>query len=132
MVQKYKKYLNYFFKTEKSCTFATKKGHLAEHFQHFVALEGGKADLVFERSHIEHIAIGNITNSWKPYQYYLYNGNYPLRRTIYALLNDTRNGIPSSFTHFIQLPKGQKIILRSGLLPRSANMNVRDVIVKKQ
>ena len=69
-------------------------------------------------------------NSWKPYQYYLYNGNYPLRRTIYALLNDTRNGVPSSFTHFIQLPKGQKIILRSGLLPRSANMNVREVIVK--
>ena len=69
-------------------------------------------------------------NSWKPYQYYLYNGNYPLRRTIYALLNDTRNGVPSSFTHFIQLPRGQKIILRSGLLPRTANMNVRDVIVK--
>ena len=71
-------------------------------------------------------------NSWKPYQYYLYNGNYPLRRTIYALLNDTRNGVPSSFTHFIQLPKGQKIILRSGLLPRSANMNVREVIVKTE
>ena len=72
----------------------------------------------------------NSFNSWKPYQYYLYNGNYPLRRTIYALLNDTRNGVPSSFTHFIQLPRGQKIILRSGLLPRTANMNVRDVIVK--
>ncbi|MBQ8457622.1 MAG: substrate-binding domain-containing protein [Prevotella sp.] len=71
-------------------------------------------------------------NSWQPYQFYLYNGNYPLRRTIYALLNDTRNGVPSGFTHFIQLPKGQKIILRSGLLPRTANMNVRDVIVNKQ
>ena len=72
-------------------------------------------------------------NSWKPYQFYLYNGNYPLRRTIYALLNDPRpNGVATGFTHFIQLPKGQKIILRSGLLPRSANMNVRDVIVKKQ
>ena len=71
-------------------------------------------------------------NSWKPYQYYLYNGNYPLRRTIYALLNDTRNGVPSSFCHFVQLPKGQKIILRYGLLPRSANMNVRDVIIKKE
>jgi len=71
-------------------------------------------------------------NSWKPYQYYLYNGNYPLLRTIYALLNDTRNGIPSGFTHFIQLPKGQKIILRAGLLPRTANMNVRDVIIKKE
>ncbi len=71
-------------------------------------------------------------NSWKPYQYYLYNGNYPLRRTIYALLNDTRNGIPSGFTHFIQLPKGQMIILRAGLLPRTANMNIRDVIVKQE
>ena len=71
-------------------------------------------------------------NSWKPYQFYLYNGNYPLRRTIYALLNDTRNGVPSSFTHFIQLPRGQKIILRAGLLPRSANMNIRDVIVNHQ
>jgi phosphate transport system substrate-binding protein len=71
-------------------------------------------------------------NSWKPYQYYLYNGNYPLRRTIYALLNDTRNGVPSSFAHFVQLPKGQKIILRYGLLPRTANMNVRDVIVNNQ
>ena len=71
-------------------------------------------------------------NSWKPYQYYLYNGNYPLRRTIYALLNDTRNGLPSSFAHYCQLPRGQKIILRAGLLPQSANMNVRDVIVNKQ
>ena len=72
-------------------------------------------------------------NSWKPYQYYLYNGNYPLRRTSYALLNDTRpSGIPTAFTHFIQLPKGQMIILRSGLLPQSANMNVRNVIVKRE
>ena len=72
-------------------------------------------------------------NSWKPYQYYLYNGNYPLRRTIYALLNDPRpNGVPSSFAHFVQLPKGQMIILRSGLLPQSANMNVRSVIVNRE
>ena len=68
-------------------------------------------------------------NSWKPYQYYLYNGNYPLVRTIYALLNDPRTGIPTAFAHYCQLPKGQLIILRSGLLPRTANMNVREVIV---
>ena len=69
-------------------------------------------------------------NSWKPYQYYLYNGNYPLIRTIYALLNDPRpNGQSTAFAHFCQLPRGQKIILRAGLLPRTANMNVREVIV---
>ena len=71
-------------------------------------------------------------NSWKPYQFYLYNGNYPLRRTIYALLNDTRNGTPTAFAHFCQLPKGQLIILRSGLLPQTANMNVRQIIVNKE
>ena len=71
-------------------------------------------------------------NSWKPYQYYLYNGNYPLIRTIYALLNEPRSGVPTGFAHFCQLPKGQKIILRAGLLPRTANMNVRDVIVNRE
>ena len=71
-------------------------------------------------------------NSWKPYQYYLYNGNYPLIRTIYALLNDTRSGTPTAFAHFCQLPKGQLVILRSGLLPRTANMNVREIIVNRE
>ena len=70
-----------------------------------------------------------VRNSWQPYQYYLYNGNYPLVRTIYALLNEPRSGVPSAFGHFCRLPKGQVIILRAGLLPVQANMNVRDVMV---
>ena len=69
-------------------------------------------------------------NSWRPYQYYLYNGNYPLIRTIYALLNEPRNGVPSGFAHFCRLPKGQLVILKAGLLPIQANMNVREVSVK--
>ena len=70
-----------------------------------------------------------VRNSFQPYQYYIYNGNYPLIRTIYALLNEPRTGVPSAFAHFVRLPKGQMIILRSGLLPIQANMNVRDVVV---
>ena len=72
-----------------------------------------------------------VRNSWQPYQYYLYNGNYPLVRTIYALLNEPRSGVPSAFGHFCRLPKGQVIILRAGLLPVQANMNVRDVFVSQ-
>ena len=71
-------------------------------------------------------------NSWQPYQYYLYNGNYPLVRTIYALLNEPRTGLPSNFAHFCRLPKGQKIILQSGLLPIQAAMNQREIIVNNQ
>ena len=70
-------------------------------------------------------------NSWKPYQYYIYNGNYPLVRTIYALLTDPRQGLPWGFSNFLQSPIGQKIIFKSGLLPARGNMAVREVVVSK-
>ena len=67
----------------------------------------------------------------KPYQYYIYNGEYPLVRTIYALLNDPRQGLPWGFAHFIEGPKGQRIVLRAGLLPVLGDINVRDVNVNQ-
>ena len=53
-------------------------------------------------------------------------------RTIYALLNEPRSGLPSGFAHFCRLPKGQMIIHKSGLLPIQAAMNVREVNVSKK
>ena len=68
-------------------------------------------------------------NSWKPYQYYIYNNNYPLIRTIYGLLNDPRNGLPWGFAHFIESAKGQMIILKAGLLPVNGQITIRSVNV---
>ncbi|MDD6895776.1 MAG: substrate-binding domain-containing protein [Prevotellaceae bacterium] len=68
-------------------------------------------------------------NSWKPYQYYIFNGNYPLVRTIYALLNDPRNGLPWGFSSFMQSPKGQLIFFKAGLLPVRGELNIREVNV---
>lgn len=68
-------------------------------------------------------------NSWKPYQYYLYNGNYPLVRTVYALLNDSHNGLPSGLGRFFRVPKGQLIVFHAGLMPVQGNINVREVVV---
>lgn len=70
-------------------------------------------------------------SSRKPYQYYIYNGEYPLIRTIYALLNDPRQGLPWGFAHFVQGPKGQRIVMKTGLLPVLGNINVRDVNVEQ-
>jgi len=70
-------------------------------------------------------------NSWKPYQAYLYNGNYPLVRTMYALLNDPINGLPWGFAQFIASPKGQLIIFKAGLLPVQGNVVFRDVNVSQ-
>ncbi|MBM6991804.1 MAG: substrate-binding domain-containing protein [Prevotella sp.] len=71
------------------------------------------------------------SSSRKPYQYYIYNGQYPLIRTIYALLNDPRRGLPWGFAHFIEGPKGQRIVMKAGLLPVLGNINIRDVNVSQ-
>ena len=70
-------------------------------------------------------------NSFQPYQGYLYNGNYPLVRTIYAIINEPRTGAPTRFANFCRLPQGQTIILRAALLPVIANLNVRQVNIVK-
>ena len=71
-------------------------------------------------------------NSWKPYQAYLYDGRYPFIRTIYALLNDPINGLPWGFAHFLESPKGQLIIFKSGLLPYRGDINIRSVNVSDE
>ena len=78
---------------------------------------------------VSRMETATAANSWRPYQYYLYNGNYPLVRTLYALLNEPRNGLPSGFAHFVRLPSGQMIIHRAGLLPIQYGMNIRQVFV---
>jgi phosphate transport system substrate-binding protein len=72
-----------------------------------------------------------VRNSWRPYQYYIYNGNYPLVRTIYALVNEPRTGVPTGFANFCRLPQGQRVIFNAGLLPIMPNLNVRNVNVVK-
>jgi phosphate transport system substrate-binding protein len=81
---------------------------------------------------VSRVDSATVSNSWRPYQYYIYNGNYPLVRTIYAILNEPRSGVPSGFAHFCRLPKGQLIILRAGLLPVQADINRREVNVNTQ
>ena len=72
-------------------------------------------------------------SSWKPYQFYLYNGNYPLIRTIYILLNDPLHGLPWGFANFMSADhKGQLVIHRAGLLPYRAITLSREVIINKQ
>lgn len=69
-------------------------------------------------------------NSFKPYQAYLFYGDYPLARNIYALLNDPRNGLSWGFASFLASDRGQRIILKSGLVP--ATQPVRVVNVKDE
>jgi phosphate transport system substrate-binding protein len=69
-------------------------------------------------------------NSVKPYQAYLLYGDYPLVRTVYILLNDPVGALPSGLTTFFTGDKGQRILLKSALVP--ATQAIRVVHVNKE
>ena len=82
---------------------------------------------------VSRIHPATVESSWKPYQYYLWNGNYPLVRTIYALLNDPRHGLPWGFANFMSADsRGQRIFFKAGLLPYRGNMTVREASVSDE
>lgn len=66
-------------------------------------------------------------NSYKPYQAYLFYGDYPLARPVYVLLNDPRNALPWGFASFLTSDRGQRIILKSGLVPATQPVRIVDV-----
>ena len=64
------------------------------------------------------------TNSYKPFQAYLFYGYYPLTRNIYVLLNDPRGSLPSGLCTFLTSERGQRIILKSGLVPATQPLRI--------
>lgn len=68
-----------------------------------------------------------VANSFKPFQAYLALNDYPLTRNVYILLNDPKSGLPSGLTSFIRDFRGQRIILKSGLVPATAALRIVDV-----
>ena len=56
-------------------------------------------------------------NSFQPFQAYIATGKYPLTRFIYMILSEPRAGLGTGFTSFMASDKGQRIILKTGVLP---------------
>jgi phosphate transport system substrate-binding protein len=57
------------------------------------------------------------TAFYQPYQAYLSMDKYLLTRPLYIIKRESRMGLGSGFTAFVSGEKGQRIILKSGLLP---------------
>ena len=54
-----------------------------------------------------------------PNQSYLADGQYPLRRKLYAVLKEGKTGLGTGFFSFVAGHKGQRIILKTGLAPQT-------------
>ena len=66
---------------------------------------------------ISRAKIATRYNSYQPYQAYIATGQYPLKRDVYVLLTEPRSGLASGFTSFLASDRGQRIILKSGIMP---------------
>jgi phosphate transport system substrate-binding protein len=56
-------------------------------------------------------------NHFQPYQYYIKTGDYPLCRDVYMIKTEPYVGLGSGFMSFVTSDKGQRIILKEGILP---------------
>lgn len=85
------------------------------------------------KSSISVVALSNTPNPsssdyYQPYQAYLALEQYPLRRDVLIITREARAGLGSGFMSHVASDRGQRIILKSGLLP--ATMPVRLVGIR--
>ena len=65
---------------------------------------------------------------YKPNQNSLINGVYPFLRNIYVINGEGTNGLGTGFATWLNSPRGQLIVLKSGLGPHK--MISRDFNIK--
>lgn len=71
-----------------------------------------------------------ISNGLKPYQAYIATKQYPFWRNVVVISREARTGLGTGFTSFISGDRGQRIILKAGIVP--ATLPVRLVNVKPE
>jgi phosphate transport system substrate-binding protein len=67
---------------------------------------------------------------YTPHPAYIADKSYPFIREIYAISRETFTGLGSGFIQFVAGDQGQRIVLKSGMLP--ATMPVRLIRIKKE
>ncbi|SHG09155.1 PstS family phosphate ABC transporter substrate-binding protein [Dysgonomonas macrotermitis] len=63
-------------------------------------------------------------SSFQPYAAYLALGEYPLRRDVFVITSDLRGTLPAGFVGFLVGDRGQRIILKAGLIPATRPMRL--------
>jgi len=70
----------------------------------------------------------NDGSYYRPHQGFIYDKSYPFVREIYLISRETFSGLGSGFVNWATAEQGQRIVLKSGLVP--ATMPIRLVQIK--
>lgn len=86
---------------------------------------------------IDKIAVAGVkserdtnNNIYQPYQPNLFDGYYPLTRTLYVHIREKHRGLGTGFTNFLSQERGQRIFYLDNMLPLRVPLQVREVILK--
>lgn len=66
--------------------------------------------------------------SYKPYQLYINSGEYPLFRKVWMISTASNSTVLHSFYTFVTGFVGQKIIIKSGIMPYHVNSRVVEIV----
>lgn len=81
-------------------------------------------------SSVKAVGLSDEGDYFQPYQAYIADRSYPLLRPVKILSREARMGLGTGFTAFVAGPKGQLIVLKSGIVP--AIMPKRVIEVSKE
>ena len=73
------------------------------------------------------VSVAGDSTHFKPYQAYLALKYYPLSRRITILSREARAGLGTGFMAFVASERGQRIVLKSGLVPVTMPLRVVEV-----
>lgn len=73
------------------------------------------------------LAVAGDSAHFQPYQAYLALKYYPLQRPIVAINREGRTGLGTGFAAFVASERGQRIILKAGLVPKTMPVRIIQV-----
>ena len=64
---------------------------------------------------------------YQPYQAYLAMGQYALQRDVHMISREARSGLATGFMAFVASDRGQRIVLKSGLVPSTMPLRIVEI-----
>jgi phosphate transport system substrate-binding protein len=78
-------------------------------------------------SKVKVVGVSGDSIHFQPYQAYMALKHYPLTRTITTINREGRTGLGTGFVAFFASERGQRIVLKAGLVPKTMPLRIVQV-----
>ena len=85
------------------------------------------ANVFLKAVRVAGISTDSTGEYYQPYQAYIAQGTYKLTRNIMIISREPRSGLGSGFMSFVASDKGQRVVLKAGLVPVTMPIRIIEV-----